>query len=348
MFLVPAWLALKRPQADGVRAIRFDVRWALVWLALTTLIGYRFEVGGDWFIYDDQYLAVAGGSFGDTIAQGDPAYAALNWISAYFGWGIYGTNLICGAVFSAGLIAFCRSQPRPWLTLAVAIPYMVIVVAMGYSRQGVAIGIAMLALLSLGKKDNLKFVLWIALAALFHKSAVLLVPLAILAATRNRWWVALWVGSAALLLYVLLLQEAMEGLASGYIESEYQSQGAGIRVAMNAIPALAFLLFRKRLASDPHERGIWTWLSILAITFVVLLAVSPSSTAVDRVALYMIPLQLFVLPRLLDLMARDLVGAGVFAVVLYSALVQFVWLNYAAHAEYWVPYRFYPLEVLFS
>lgn len=351
MFLLPAWLALERPQADVVRPIRFDVRWALAWLALTLIIGYRFEVGGDWLVYEEHYLAVVDSPFDDAFtntSHDDPAYVLLNWISAYFGWGVYGTNLMCGALFSAGLIAFCRSQPRPWLAMAVAIPYLVIVVAMGYSRQGVAIGFAMLALLSFGKKDHAKFVLWLACAALFHKSAVLLVPLAVLATTRSRWWTALWVGAAALLLYVLLLQEALDALAYNYIGAEMQSQGAAIRVAMNAIPALAFLLFRKRLVSDPHERGLWTWLALLAIVFVVLLAVSPSSTAVDRVALYLIPLQLFVLSRLPDVMLRDQALASVFLVVLCSALIQFVWLNFAVHAEYWVPYRFYPLELLFS
>lgn len=348
MFLMPAWLALKRPQADVVRAKRFNVRWALVWSTLTLLIGYRFEVGADWFTYEDHYLALVGSSFGEAIILSDPAYMVLNWISAYFGWGIYSVNLICGALFSAGLIVFCRSQPRPWLALAVAIPYLVIVVAMGYSRQGVAIGVVMLALVSLSKRGNVKFVLWIALAALFHKSAVLLVPLVVLTNSRSRWWTAIWVGAATLLLYILLLQEAVNALISNYIESEYQSQGAATRVAMNAIPALVFLLFRKRLVSDPHERGMWTWLALLAIVFVVLLAVSPSSTAVDRVALYLIPLSLFVLSRLPSLMMRLQAQASVFIVVMYSALVQFIWLNYATHAEYWIPYRFYPLELLFS
>jgi hypothetical protein len=31
------------------------------------------------------------------------------------------------------------------------------------------------------------------------------------------------------------------------------------------------------------------------------------------------------------------------AVVLYYALIQFVWLNYASHAFAWLPYQFYPL-----
>ena len=31
------------------------------------------------------------------------------------------------------------------------------------------------------------------------------------------------------------------------------------------------------------------------------------------------------------------------AVMLYSAAVLFVWLGFATHAQYWLPYRFYPL-----
>ena len=65
----------------------------------------------------------------------------LNWLSIQMDWGILGVNLIGGAIFAFGLVAFCRRQPRPWLALAVAIPYLVIVVAMGYSRQGIALAL---------------------------------------------------------------------------------------------------------------------------------------------------------------------------------------------------------------
>ena len=62
---------------------------------------------------------------------------------------------------------------------------------------------------------------------------------------------------------------------------------------------------------------------------------------VDRLSLYLIPLQLAVLPRVAYLFkARKL---GRLLVMLYSAAVLFVWLNFAVHAEYWVPYQFYPL-----
>ena len=81
-----------------------------------------------------------------------------------------------------------------------------------------------------------------------------------------------------------------------------------------------------------------------ALLFVMLLKLSPSSTAVDRVALYWIPLQLFVLSRLPD--ALGLPNAAnsfwVFVVVVYSAAVLLVWLVFGTFSYAWLPYQFYP------
>jgi hypothetical protein len=228
--------------------------------------------------------------------------------------------------------------------MAVAVPYLITVVAMGYTRQGVAIGIAMVAMTALGRGSIFRFVLWIALAATFHKSAVILLPMAVLANSKRRIFTLLWVGVAGFVLFVLMVQEALSFLMGGYIEDAMQSSGAGIRIAMNALPAALFLLFRKRFQLTTNQRSFWSWMSWSALLLVVLLIVSPSSTAVDRIALYWIPLQLFVLSRLPNALGRadgqNLLW--VLAVVLYSAAVHFVWLFYADTAFAWLPYQFYP------
>ena len=73
---------------------------------------------------------------------------------------------------------------------------------MGYSRQGVAIGLAMLGLAALSQKSNLRFVAWIVVATLFHKSAFILLPLAMVVTDRGRWWTAVWIGATAMLALV--------------------------------------------------------------------------------------------------------------------------------------------------
>jgi hypothetical protein len=65
-----------------------------------------------------------------------------------------------------------------------------------------------------------------------------------------------------------------------------------------------------------------------------------ASTALDRIALYCIPLQLFVFAHLPDALGRH--GGRnmpiVAAILAYYATVQFVWLSYSANAYMWLPY----------
>jgi len=224
---------------------------------------------------------------------------------------------------------------------------MVVVVAMGYSRQGVALGLAMLGITKLAKGNIYRFILAITIAATFHKSALLLIPVAVLATPRGRVVTGIWVGITGLLLYWTLLADSVDSLVASYITAGYQSEGAVIRIAMNALPAALLILFRKQFEWTNVERNLWTTMAGLAILTTGVLVISPSSTAVDRVALYLIPLQLYVFARVPDLVGRE--GERRLWVVLsvsYYALVLFVWLNFATHSAYWLPYRFYPFELL--
>ncbi len=353
LFAVVAWLATTRLRplsGVGSPARRWPDWWRVVFVLLVLMIGLRHEVGGDWGTYLAPIEAARYDSMLDTIGAGDPGYSLLNWLAARSGLGPYFVNTVCAVIFSWGLVVFCRAQPRPWLALVVAVPYLVTVVAMGYTRQGTAIGLVMLGLVALSERKLLRFVLLVALAATFHKSAVILMPLAALAGTRHRLWTVFWVGLSTALLFVLLLQESVEALQTGYLEAEYQSQGAAVRVAMNAMPAVLFLWFRRRFVMPQADRTFWTWMSLGALGFVGLLLVSPSSTAVDRVALYWIPLQLFMLSRLPNALGKPdgLNRTLVRWVVAYSAAVLFVWLVFATHAEYWLPYQFYPWVALWN
>jgi hypothetical protein len=304
LFLLPAVMAFTRSRPVGSRGTRWSGYWWVAFVLLVLVIGLRHEIGADWGNYEDNLRLAWYFSLEEAALHVDPAYNLLNWLAARMDLGIYFVNTVCAVLFAWGLVVFCRAQPRPWLALVVAVPYLVIVVAMGYTRQGVAIGLVMLGLVALSDGKLPRFIVFVALAAAFHKSAVILMPLAVLAGSRHRIWTAFWVGLATVLFYVLLLQESVEALNENYIEAGYNSAGAAVRVAMNVLPAVLFLLFRRRFALRPADRIFWTWMSLGALAFVAVLMVSPSSTAVDRVALYWIPLQLVVLSRLPDALGQ--------------------------------------------
>jgi hypothetical protein len=354
LFIVPAIQSLSNPvKVNPFKVVeKWTISWQSLFLVLTLIIGMRHQVGGDWGNYLANLQDISILTFAEAVKtlHADPTDHFLNWFASFLGLGIYFVNSIYALFFTWGLLVFCRGQPQPWLAVTVSVPYLITVVAMGYSRQSVAIGLAMLGLVALENKRIFKFLLFIVLASSIHKSAIILVPLAALTITRQRMLMFLLICATAILLFWLLLQEYIESLTMNYIDAKYESSGAWIRIAMNALPATLFLLTRKRFQLTSAQQSFWTWMSCSAIAFVGILYISPSSTAVDRVALYWIPLQLFVWSRFPDAMGRSRVAkiGWIFAVVCYCAAVHFVWLFFADNASSWLPYKFYPLVWLWQ
>ncbi|WP_290890455.1 EpsG family protein [Arenimonas sp.] len=339
MFVVAAWgvLTPKSMPAAQARAM-----WLAVGFTFTLLIGLRHEVGGDWFNYIPHFLNASTMTFSEAAAMGDPGHYVLNMWVSQAGGDIYLVNLVYAVLMMWGTMVFCRRQPNPWLALMVAVPYMLIVVGMGYTRQSAALGLSLIGLVALGEHRVRTFIVCVAIGALFHKSAVLLMPIAALAASRNRILTGAIVAVSALMLYYLLLVDTADDMWRNYVEEQMQSQGGLIRVVMNFIPAMLLIVFRRRLVADPQERKLWLWIAVFAIVCVPMVFLA--STAVDRVALYFIPLQLFVFARLPGLATNVTSRTGVVVgIVLYYAAVQYIWLNFATHSQYWTPYQFMQL-----
>lgn len=313
-------------------------------IGVALMIGLRFEVGTDWYNYTAQFEATKRLSFSRAIVELDPAYGAINWLVVQVGAGIWLVNLACGSLFGYGLMCFARTQPNPWLVIAVAVPYLVIVVGMGYTRQAVAIGLGMVGLTELLKGSFVRFVLWVLAASLFHRSAVILIPIVALTYTRNslQTFVLGLLGSA-IGYYVLARMEGIEHFQQLYITRRQDSAGALIRLAMNFFPALIYLGQTRRFSNVVQARRLWLIFALLGIVSAIAWLFVPSTTPLDRLALYIIPLQLFVLGSLPRAFARDNQAALTVLVLLYSATVQLVWLSSAANRMQWLPYALYPV-----
>lgn len=337
------WSLFAASSTGNSRRISKSVLLALG-VSLVLFIGLRDQVGGDWFNYFHYLERTFGLPLAAILLEPEPGYGLLNWFASNIGGGVYFVNTICGLVFSIGLLLFCRSQPRPWLALCLAFPYLVTVVALGYSRQGVAIGLEMIALLALQRDRLLQFLAWIALAATFHRTVLVLLFLpasTLVGGLRSSQLIRLLLlAGAAYGLYSAVIAPDIDYYVQGYIAAEYESQGALIRVALCLLPALAFLPNRRRFQLSADVQRIWSLISLMALAAAIGLFTVASSTAVDRLALYLIPLQLFVGSRMPD--AR-LFGLGPAAwnqlLIAFSFLVLMVWLLFAAHSQYWLPYR---------
>ena len=314
---------------------------AMVFLAM--FIGLRYEVGGDWKPYLLMYDMVRDADWSDVLAQNDPAYMLLNRFSGTFDGEMWPVNLVCGALFCWGLAKFANDQPNPWLAVLIAIPYMVIVVAMGYTRQAVAIGLMLAAIPAFQRGRYVTFFFYIIFAAMFHKTVIAAIPLVALSTVRHRFLIWATAGAMGSAIFLVFISTFLDAMVDNYVNQEMNSDGAGIRVAMIAIPAFIYMLAQNRFVINEQERVLWRNFAIASLLMVVGLAVSSSSTIIDRVSLYLMPLQIVVLSRLPLAFPRNgrQNGLLVGTVIVYSAFIQFVWLNFASHAEYWVPYYTY-------
>lgn len=121
------------------------------------------------------------------------------------GYDIWFVNRICGIVFAWGLVRFAKRQPNPWLAILVGVPYLIIGVAMGYTRQGVALGLILAGFAVLDRSSVVRFSIYVLIAVTFHKSAIVVLPLVAMAATRNRLVTGgLFVALAAMLYYLFV------------------------------------------------------------------------------------------------------------------------------------------------
>lgn len=317
--------------------------FAIACIATVAMIGLRLEVGGDFYSYLDFYTRMSLFPFAKAIGFGDPAYAAINWIVRRADIGMWMVNTICAAIFVAGLGRFALRQPNPWLAMLIAVPYLIIVVAMGYTRQAAALGFVMWGFAAFERGAVRSYAVSVLAAVTFHLTAIVLLPLGMLSVTRNKVLTSLLLILLTASLYFVLVQSNIDRLVANYVTAGYASQGALVRVAMNLPPALIFLAARNRFIMPPESRRLWTNFSIAALLCLVALIFSDASTAIDRLALYIIPLQIMVLSRAPSIFARS--GreslALVMALILYSAIILYVWLNHAQHADAWLPYNNY-------
>jgi hypothetical protein len=326
---------------------RINFVWVVYTIALALFIGGRWKTGGDWgnyYVNLEQFYWLRPDSAAATSK--DLGFTLLSMFAAQFPTGIVVITMFSGIVMAVALMLFSLAQPRPWLCMAVAFPYLVVVCGMGYIRQGIAISFILLGLLALGRGNIGRYVAWVVTGAMFHATALAMIPLGMFASRRNRLVIGAFVAAATIIAFQTLIASRSDVLITNYVEVEAESSGALVRAFMAALPGGIFLLFRKRFALEGSVLLTWTVLSAAAIATVPAVLLFSSSTVVDRLSLYLLPVQCFVYARAPDALARSPQQRQLFGVsiLLLYIIVFFTFINYGDHARTWIPYRFYLFE----
>ncbi|PHJ13919.1 hypothetical protein IM41_03705 [Fervidobacterium sp. SC_NGM5_G05] len=319
----------------------------VIFVFLLLFIGLRHEVGGDWDTYLWWYkdIAVNGIDFSfNSIWLSDFGYNFINWFSSKLGFGIYGVNTFCGFIFLLGLFKFLEYLENDrsfYLGLLISYPYLIMVVANGYTRQSVALGFILLSLVNLNNNGKLwKSLLLQIFAMFFHKTSVIGLFLFFFYIKKSKY--LLYLILLAISIFVSLLP-LFSRLYTFYIENLMFSEGGILRGIMNLIPATIYIIFYKKFEEQHFEERykdskLWLWISIFVF---ILSSISLLKfTFADRLALYFSIIQVVSFTRLEKLLREIEFKGLLFIILIFVYLLSLIiWLMFAVHAKEWIPYK---------
>ncbi len=335
LFLIPAMAAASPYRLDKAsRRIVMILAGVALWMA----IGLRDRVGQDWNNYLRIYERISDMDIIGVLMEPEPGYALLNFASSRLDWGIHAVNAACAAIFVIGLFAFMRRQPNFWLALALAMPVLVIGVSMAGTRQATAIGFLMLAFTAFQDRKLIRFIGFILLGVLFHRSVAAFLLFAFFFDGRLRLWPLVLGGAVFFGLGVFVLRDAVDYYQGAYVGADIVATGALPRIALTVLAGVVFFIYRKKWMAWFDDGVLFTLASLTA--FVMTVGAFNTLAATDRMLMYLLPIQVAVFARLPlffpTAQNRRLVAFGVF--ILYAAIL-FVWLNFSDFAQAsWLPY----------
>jgi hypothetical protein len=335
MLAVPACLTLSGVRRAGIVLLLVA---ALYWL----MVGFRFHVGMDWNNYIYIYQARKAETFTQVLTAREPGYGFLSWVAARSGLGVLFLNAASALVFCWGLFSVARRCPDPLLAIVVATPLLVVAFAMSGTRQAIATGLIYYLFATWEKRQTASRVLIVALASLFHFSAIFIgifVALGVKAPVPVRVF-GVVVVALIFLVAVRMAPVSMDAYSRLYVgaQSKLSAPGAIAQVAPLALAGVIYLALRERwtaLFGDDQLMRSLAWGALIDLPVILI-----SSVGAYRFGLYFWPLAMYVYSGLPSLSPSATGRAFLrlsFVVISFALLIG--WLMFANNSWPWLPYE---------
>lgn len=303
-------------------------------------VGLRYQVGSDWYGYERIFEFGTTNTLAIALTRSEPGYMLLNWLSAKLGLSVVFVNLICAVIAISCCFKFCSVQNRPWLAAFITASYMLVVIVMGLTRQGVAVSIFLLSLTFLFQGKRASYLFGVLFASAFHSSALITLPLLAFTQEQGRLksLVLFGVFLVGVVAYAYFVE--MNTLQDHYFSRELSSSGAYPRFVFHVLAATLFFTFYNRIQAGEIEKRIYKLIALSVFVLFAALFITPSSTAIDRLAFYTFPLQIFLfcnLPNILGKERRLFAPALVGVIFLYYAKI-IIWFLIGSTSDRFIPY----------
>ena len=317
----------------------------ITFLFLFVFIGFRYQVGADWYNYLFFYELGKDTDLKLILLGSDPAYKILNYLGHVFGYqDTFFVNAICGFLVLFFLLKSALKLEKYWLVLLICFPYYLLVVSMNYNRQAVAISISLWAFCRLLESRFIQFTFLIILAALFHKTAIaLLFFLPILISTKfqySKFFNIFYIGISLILISIIIYYSSLQD-TNIYLQGNenINSKGFFVRWIYHLIPLLLFYKYNYFFKKQSYY-PIIRYFCILVL-FILPLGII-FSTLADRFNLYLIFFDLFVICTIFSNLSRTNKIFLLFTLIAFYTLQMYLWFFHGVWSvKAWIPYQNY-------
>lgn len=313
--------------------------WILVIFLLTIFIGFRNEIGGDWIHYEKFYYNIPNLNF-NSIINSSLVYVYINQISHYLGTQIIGVNFICAIFFMLSLSIFLNNTENKWLALAISFPIIIIILGMGYTRQGLAFSFSLLLIKALEDKNLLKSIIYIILSVLSHKSALFISSfLLFLFFWYHKKYIFILLSILIPIFFAILFWNYYKHLVYFYagVGQHMFSYGSLPRSLLILFFGIFFIIYKKKFKNmSGYQIFVYTAFSYMIIFLFPLSVIT--SIAADRILFYLYPLKL-VFMSFANLKDKTI---KLITFILSSTYLLYLitWISFGKNSSSWVPYKF--------
>jgi len=338
-------------------------------IILLIVLSFRSHIGVDFA----SYLFVLEGainkkffSYIQEYKYSDLGYYIINWIGAnsigpekfiptnHHYSGIFLVNFFCISVYLCGIFVFIKDYKNKFLALLIFLPYLLFVVSTAYTRQATSLGFILIAFYFFKNQKLFQGTLMCLCSILFHKTAILVIPFFILFFDYyfiKKSVIFIIIFLIAIILNINLVNKFfIEQIIPklNILQNEnISSNGFQIRLFMNLIPSLFFLLYFKQFKFlKQKELNFWKAISIsiICIFFIQNLI---NSTILDRSLLMLSIIQPFVITNIPYLFSNNAVDRFIItgSIIFLYFNIFLVWFLFGIHSYSYSNYKFLDLEI---
>lgn len=313
----------------------FNYLYYFLIIYLILFCGYRFNVGGDWNYYIETFF------YTDKFELN--FLGLLIAFSKYINLSFANHNLLISIIFFSYLMYLIKEYKNKLFILSCSFPILIFISHMGFVKQSLAIIFLVNSIFEYKKENYNHSIILFFLSVFAHYSSLIFIFFFINKKLfKNRYSIILCLIFVFLIIFNLDI--ILNKIRYFLFDFEFaSSKGAYLRVTLVFMMSLFLFLVKNTLDLSNEYSLLLYFVSLTSLIFFILIIFFPNFTLIDRLNYYLIPFMYFFIDKFLSIQKNNIQLLCKLFVIILNFIVLIVWLNYAKHNIFWLPYKNYLL-----